>query len=65
MSDVPQTPLGRALRRIAAGERLSSLDVPVLEDAADEIDELTHVLRGAARAAVYPAPSAARPKEPE
>jgi len=38
------TPLSRALRRIAKGTRLSSLDVPVLEDAADEIDSLTAAL---------------------
>ena len=47
------TPLGRALRRIADGTRLSSLDVPVLEDAADEIDALTashHALLAACRA---------------
>jgi hypothetical protein len=36
-----ETPLSRALRRMARGTRLSSLDVPVLEDAADEIDDLT------------------------
>lgn len=37
----PETPLSRALRRMAKGKRLSSLDVPVLDDAADELDELT------------------------
>jgi hypothetical protein len=36
-----ETPLGRALRRIAKSKRLTSLDTPVLEDAANEIDELT------------------------
>jgi hypothetical protein len=38
-----QTPLGRALRRVSAKGpgRLSSLEVPVLDDAADEIDSLT------------------------
>ncbi len=41
MSENRETPLGRALRRIAKGTRLSSLDVPVLDDAADEIDALT------------------------
>jgi hypothetical protein len=44
----PETPLSRALRRMAKGTRLSSLDVPVLEDAADELDELTARLRGEA-----------------
>ena len=38
---VTETPLSRALRRISQKRRLSSLDVPVLDDAADEIDELT------------------------
>jgi hypothetical protein len=36
-----ETPLVRALRRIAKGARLSSLDVPILDDAVDEIDALT------------------------
>lgn len=36
-----ETTLARALRRIAKRKRLSSLDVPVLNDAADEIDKLT------------------------
>ena len=36
----PETPLARALRRIAKGKRLSSLDCPVLDDSADHIDEL-------------------------
>lgn len=35
------TPLSRALRRIAQSNRLSSTSVPVLEDAADELDGLT------------------------
>src|SRR4051812_36890220 len=43
-----QTPLSRALRRLAQGKRLTSLDVRILEDAADELDELTARVRGAA-----------------
>lgn len=35
MSD---TSLGRALRRIAMKASMSSLDVPVIEDAAEELD---------------------------
>jgi hypothetical protein len=35
-----QTSLGRALRRIAQGSRLTSLDVPIIEEAADKIDAL-------------------------
>lgn len=41
----PETPLGRALRRIARGNKLSSLDVPIIDDAADLIDELTARLK--------------------
>jgi hypothetical protein len=37
-NEIAETSLGRALRRIAKGNRLSSLDVPILEDAADELD---------------------------
>jgi hypothetical protein len=33
-----QTSLGRALRRIASTTRLSSLDVPIIEEAADRLD---------------------------
>jgi hypothetical protein len=44
-----ETPLSRALRRIAKGKRMSSLNVPflvaVLDDAADEIDRLDAALR--------------------
>ena len=40
MSDVAETPLGRALRRISKGKQLTSLYVPVLDDAADEIEQL-------------------------
>jgi len=34
------SPLSRALREIAKGKKLSSLQVPILEDAASHIEEL-------------------------
>jgi hypothetical protein len=39
------SPLSRALREIAKGTRLSSVQVPVLEDAADHIEALEDELR--------------------
>jgi len=39
--------VGRSLRRIAERGRLSSLDVPMLEEAADELDRLTERVREA------------------
>lgn len=39
------SPLSRALREIAKGKRLSSLQVPVLEDAASHIEDLEDRLR--------------------
>ncbi len=35
-----QTSLGRALRRIAQGTRLTSLDAPIIDEAADKLDAL-------------------------
>lgn len=39
------SPLSRALREIAKGKKLSSLQVPVLEDAASHIEDLEDRLR--------------------
>ena len=39
------SPLSMALRKIAKGKRLSSLQVPVLEDAASHIEDLEERLR--------------------
>jgi len=39
------SPLSRALREIAKGKKLSSLQVPILEDAASHIEELEDRLR--------------------
>jgi hypothetical protein len=39
------SPLSRALREIAKGKKLSSLQVPIVEDAASHIEELEDRLR--------------------
>lgn len=39
------SPLSRALREIAKGKKLSSLQVPILEDAASHIEDLEDRLR--------------------
>jgi hypothetical protein len=41
------TTLGRALRRIAQGKALSSLDVPLIEEAADQVDALKALVNAA------------------